>query len=51
MTAARPSVERAAIRAHPQAAPISLGRRILRGETAAIAALALWMGTVGDWQD
>lgn len=43
--------ERAAIRAHPQAAPISLGRRILRGETAAIAALALWMGTVGDWQD
>lgn len=41
--------ERAAIRAHPAARPISLGPRILRGETAAIAATALWMGTAGDW--
>jgi len=41
--------ERAAIRAHPAARPITLGPRILRGETAAIAALALCMGTVGDW--
>ena len=41
--------ERAAIRAHPQARPITLGPRILRGETAAIGAIALWMGTVGDW--
>jgi 16S rRNA (uracil1498-N3)-methyltransferase len=41
--------ERAAIRAHPQALAITLGPRILRGETAAIAALALWMGTAGDW--
>ncbi len=41
--------ERAAIRAMPQARPISLGPRILRGETAAIAATALWMGTCGDW--
>ena len=41
--------ERAAIRALPQARAISLGPRILRGETAAIAALSLWMGTVGDW--
>lgn len=41
--------ERAAIRAHPQARAITLGPRILRGETAAIAALALWMGTAGDW--
>ncbi|MFY7745373.1 MAG: 16S rRNA (uracil(1498)-N(3))-methyltransferase [Erythrobacter sp.] len=41
--------ERAAIRAHPAARAITLGPRILRGETAAIAALALWMGTVGDW--
>lgn len=41
--------ERAAIRAHPAARPITLGPRILRGETAAIAALALWMGTAGDW--
>lgn len=41
--------ERAAIRAHPQARPISLGPRILRGETAALAAVALWMGLAGDW--
>ncbi|MEO6152067.1 MAG: 16S rRNA (uracil(1498)-N(3))-methyltransferase [Croceibacterium sp.] len=41
--------ERAAIRALPQAHPISLGPRILRGETAAIAATALWMGIAGDW--
>ena len=41
--------ERAAIRALPPARAISLGPRILRGETAAIAATALWMGTRGDW--
>jgi 16S rRNA (uracil1498-N3)-methyltransferase len=41
--------ERAAIRALPQARPITLGPRILRGETAAIAAAALWMGIAGDW--
>ncbi|MXO84895.1 16S rRNA (uracil(1498)-N(3))-methyltransferase [Altererythrobacter aurantiacus] len=41
--------ERAAIRALPQARPISLGPRILRGETAAIAATALWMAEAGDW--
>ena len=41
--------ERAEIRAHPQARPISLGPRILRGETAAIAALAVWMALAGDW--
>ena len=41
--------ERAMIRAHPAARPISLGPRILRGETAAIAAVALWMGVRGDW--
>ena len=42
--------EREAIRAHPQARPISLGPRILRGETAALAAVALWMGLAGDWE-
>ncbi len=41
--------ERQAIRALPQVHPITLGPRILRGETAAIAGLALWMGTRGDW--
>jgi 16S rRNA (uracil1498-N3)-methyltransferase len=42
--------ERAAIRAHAAARPISLGPRILRGETAAIAATALWMAVAGDWR-
>jgi 16S rRNA (uracil1498-N3)-methyltransferase len=41
--------ERAAIRAHPAARPISLGPRILRGETAAIAAISVWMASAGDW--
>lgn len=41
--------ERAAIRALPQARAITLGPRILRGETAAIAATALWMAVSGDW--
>jgi 16S rRNA (uracil1498-N3)-methyltransferase len=41
--------ERAAVRALPQARPISLGPRILRGETASIAATALWMAVAGDW--
>ncbi len=41
--------ERAAVRALPEARPIALGPRILRGETAAIAAVALWMGVSGDW--
>ena len=42
--------ERTAIRALPQAVPISLGPRILRGETAALAGVALWMATAGDWR-
>ena len=41
--------ERATVRAHPAARPVTLGPRILRGETAAIAALAAWMATAGDW--
>ncbi len=41
--------ERAAIRAHPRARAVSLGPRILRAETAAIAAAALWMAAAGDW--
>lgn len=42
--------ERAAIRALGAARAITLGPRILRGETAAIAGSALWMGVCGDWQ-
>lgn len=41
--------ERQAVRALSQARPITLGPRILRGETAAIAGTALWMGVAGDW--
>lgn len=41
--------EREAIRALPQAVGISLGPRILRAETAAAAAVSLWMGAAGDW--
>lgn len=41
--------ERAAIRAVPQAVGIGLGPRILRAETAAAAAVAIWMGAAGDW--
>jgi len=42
--------ERAAIRAAPNAIAISLGPRILRAETAALAALAACMAVAGDWQ-
>lgn len=41
--------ERDAIRAHPQAVGITLGPRILRAETAAAAAISLWMAAAGDW--
>lgn len=42
--------EREEIRALPQARGISLGPRILRAETAALAAVSLWMGQAGDWR-
>ena len=42
--------ERASIRAAPNAVPISLGPRILRAETAALAALAAYMAVAGDWR-
>ena len=42
--------EAAAIRAAPNAQAISLGPRILRADTAALAAVAAWMSAVGDWQ-
>ncbi len=41
--------ERAAIRALASAKPVSLGPRILRADTAAVAAIALWMSAAGDW--
>lgn len=41
--------ERQAIRAVPNAVAISLGPRILRAETAALAAAAIFMAVAGDW--
>ncbi|GGA47391.1 16S rRNA (uracil(1498)-N(3))-methyltransferase [Sphingomonas psychrolutea] len=43
------SDERAAIRLVPGAVGIALGPRILRADTAAAAAVALWMAARGDW--
>ena len=42
--------ERAAIRAAANSVAISLGPRILRAETAALAALAAFMAVAGDWR-
>jgi 16S rRNA (uracil1498-N3)-methyltransferase len=42
--------ERAAVRAAANAVAISLGPRILRAETAALAALAAYMAVAGDWR-
>ncbi|MCA3507838.1 MAG: 16S rRNA (uracil(1498)-N(3))-methyltransferase [Rhodobacter sp.] len=41
--------ERAALRAMPQVVPVGLGPRILRADTAAVAALTLWQSVLGDW--
>ena len=40
--------ERAMLRARPFVTPVSLGPRILRAETAAIVAVALWQALAGD---
>ena len=42
--------ERALVRAAPGAVAVSLGPRILRAETAALAALAAFMAVAGDWR-
>jgi 16S rRNA (uracil1498-N3)-methyltransferase len=42
-------VERQRILARPATLPISLGPRILRADTAAVAALALVQAVLGDW--
>ncbi len=41
--------ERTRLRALPFVTPVSLGPRILRADTAAVAALALWQASLGDW--
>ena len=43
--------ERDSIRALPQARAVSLGPRILRADTAATAAVSLWMAAAGDWSE
>jgi 16S rRNA (uracil1498-N3)-methyltransferase len=42
--------ERSALLNHPKVVPISLGPRILRADTAAVAALALVQAALGDWK-
>ncbi|MFK7874770.1 MAG: 16S rRNA (uracil(1498)-N(3))-methyltransferase [Paracoccaceae bacterium] len=41
--------ERTKILNMPQTVPIALGPRILRADTAAVAAMALWQSSLGDW--
>ncbi len=43
------AAEAARLRAAPFVTPVSLGPRILRAETAALAALVLWQTALGDW--
>ncbi|MDO9224304.1 MAG: RsmE family RNA methyltransferase, partial [Caulobacter sp.] len=38
------------LRALPFVTAVSLGPRILRADTAAIAALTLWQAALGDWR-
>lgn len=43
------SDEQTRLRALPQIHPTALGPRILRADTAAVAALTLWQAALGDW--
>ncbi len=42
--------EAAKLRTRPNVTPLSLGPRILRADTAAVAALTLWQAACGDWR-
>ena len=42
--------EREAIRKHSFVVPVSLGPRIMRADTAALAALGIWQALCGDWR-
>ena len=42
--------ERARLQGLPFAHPVALGPRILRADTAAVAALTLWQTALGDWR-
>ena len=41
--------ERAVIRKQNYVVPVTLGPRIMRADTAALAALAVWQAALGDW--
>jgi 16S rRNA (uracil1498-N3)-methyltransferase len=41
--------ERERLKSAPFVTPVSLGPRILRADTAAVAALTLWQSMLGDW--
>jgi 16S rRNA (uracil1498-N3)-methyltransferase len=43
------SKERELIRSYSYCIPASLGPRVLRADTAALAALSLWQAAIGDW--
>ena len=42
--------ERALVRANAFVVPVTLGPRIMRADTASLAALALWQAIIGDWR-
>lgn len=42
--------ERALLRSKPFVTPATLGPRVLRADTAALAALTLWQAALGDWR-
>jgi 16S rRNA (uracil1498-N3)-methyltransferase len=42
--------ERDLIRANPSTIAVSLGERILRADTAALAAVSIWQSVCGDWR-
>ncbi|MEP1209119.1 MAG: 16S rRNA (uracil(1498)-N(3))-methyltransferase [Rhizobiaceae bacterium] len=43
--------ERALLHSHANVTPIPLGPRVLRADTAAVAALAIIQASIGDWHD
>lgn len=43
--------EAARLRAMPGVLPVTLGPRVLRADTAACAALAIWQAALGDWRE
>lgn len=43
--------EQKSLAAHPKTIRVSLGKRLLRADTAALAVLACWQALLGDWQD